>query len=78
MDIKILQSHCATSSLSQVHSVYCFGPRPHIYYKNARDDDGRSISRNVISLNILVHGVVNLLYYEHSTDKRKYFYVLKI
>ena len=26
-------------------------------------DDGRSISRNVASLNILVHDVINLLYY---------------
>ena len=28
-------------------------------------DDGRSISRNVASLNILVHDGINLLYYEH-------------
>ena len=28
-------------------------------------DDGRSISRNVDSLNILVHDVINLLYCEH-------------
>ena len=28
-------------------------------------DDGRSISQNVASLNILVHNVINLLYYEH-------------
>ena len=27
-------------------------------------DDGRSISRNVASLNILVHDVINLLYYK--------------
>ena len=26
-------------------------------------DDGRSISRNVAYLNIIVHGVINLLYY---------------
>ena len=39
-------------------------------------DDGRSISRNVASLNILVHDVINLLYYKHRTDKRKYFYVI--
>ena len=38
-------------------------------------DDGRSISRNVASLNILVHDMINLLYYEHWTVKRKYFYV---
>ena len=29
----------------------------------SRPDDGRSISRNVASLNILVHDVINLLYY---------------
>ena len=28
-----------------------------------------------ISLNILIHDVINLLYYEHWTDKLKYFYV---
>ena len=32
-------------------------------------DDGRSISPNITSLNILVHKVLNLLYYEHWTDK---------
>ena len=26
-------------------------------------DDGRSISRNVAHLNLLVHGMINLLYY---------------
>ena len=31
-------------------------------------DDGRSISRNVSHLNILVHDVINLLYYEYWTD----------
>ena len=38
-------------------------------------DDGRSISQNVAHLNILVHDVINLLYYEYWTDKQKYFYV---
>ena len=31
-----------------------------------------------VSLNILVHDVINLLYYEHWTDKYKYFYVFPI
>ena len=31
-------------------------------------------SRNVASLNILVDGLINLLYYEHLIEKRKYFY----
>ena len=35
-------------------------------------DDGRSISRNVAHLNILVHDMINLLYYEYWTDKQKY------
>ena len=38
-------------------------------------DDGRSISRNVAALNILVQDLINLLYYEHWTDKRNNFYV---
>ena len=38
-------------------------------------NDGRSISWNVVYLNILVHGVINLLYYEYWTDKQKYFHV---
>ena len=37
--------------------------------------DGRSISQNVASLHILVHDVINFLYYEHWTEERKYFYV---
>ena len=40
-------------------------------------DDGRSISRNVAHLNILVHDVINLLYYEYWTDKQKYLYVFQ-
>ena len=31
-----------------------------------------------VSLNILVHDVINLLYYEYWTDKYKYFYVFPI
>ena len=38
-------------------------------------DDGRSISRNIAHLNILVHDMINLLYYEYWTDKQKYLYV---
>ena len=37
--------------------------------------DRRNISRNVASLKILAHDGINLLYHEHWTDKRKYFYV---
>ena len=33
-------------------------------------DDGRSISQNVAHLNIVVHDVINLLYYEYWTDKQ--------
>ena len=38
-------------------------------------DDERSISFNVAILNILVHHVINLLYYEQWTDKKKYIYI---
>ena len=34
-------------------------------------DDGKSISRNVDHLKILVHDGINLLYYEYWTDKQK-------
>ena len=43
------------------------------YFSHHRDD-GRSISRNVANLNILVHDMINLLYYEYWTDKQKYLY----
>ena len=33
------------------------------------------VSQNVAHLNILVHDVINLLYYEYWKDKQKYFYV---
>ena len=38
-------------------------------------NDGRSISRKAAHLPILVHDVINLLYYEYWTDKQKYLYV---
>ena len=44
-------------------------------YFSHHPDDGRSISWNLAYLNILVHDVINLLYYEYWTDKQKYFYV---
>ena len=37
-------------------------------------NDGRSISRNVAHLKILLHDAINLLYYECWTDKQKYIY----
>ena len=33
------------------------------------------ISRKVPSLNILVHDVIDVLYYEHWTEKQKWFYI---
>ena len=38
-------------------------------------DDERSISRNIASINILFHDVINLLHYKKWADKWKYFYV---
>ena len=43
------------------------------YFSHQWPDDGRSISRNVASLNILVHDVINLLYYEHWTESKNIF-----
>ena len=34
-------------------------------YFSHYQDDGRSISRNVANLNILVHDMINLLYFEY-------------
>ena len=34
-------------------------------------DDGRCISQNIASLNILAHDVINVKYYEHWTEKQK-------
>ena len=44
-------------------------------YFSHQPDDGRSISQSVASLNMLAHDMINLLYYEHWTDKWEYFYV---
>ena len=44
-------------------------------FKEATFRDGRSISQNVASVNILGHDLISLLYYEHWTEKWKYFYV---
>ena len=75
----ILISHIV--QLLLICKFYCFHKGQHIYFKYAQQsfmlpDDGRSISRNVAHLNILVHDLTNLLYYEYSTDKQKYFSIL--
>ena len=38
-------------------------------------DDGSSISWNEASLNLHIHDLKNLLYYEHWKDKWKYIYI---
>ena len=43
------------------------------YFRHHLSDDGRSISRNITSLSILVYDLINLLHYEHWIDKQKYF-----
>ena len=45
---------------------------------NHSPDDGRSISRNVAELNLLVYDVINFLFYENWTDKQKYFTYIKM
>ena len=57
----ILISHIAQALLTKVCKFYCFCPDISFILPN----DGRSISQNVASLNILVRDMINLLYYEH-------------
>ena len=45
------------------------------FSRDTSPDDGRSISLNVAHSNILIHDMINLLYYEYWTDKQKYLYV---
>ena len=40
-------------------------------------DDGRGISQTIVSLSILVHDVINVLYCEYWTDKRKKVFLKK-
>ena len=59
-------SYYNTISLSRHEQVCLMRLRFERYFSHHRAMyDGRSISRNVASLNILVHDVINLLYYEH-------------
>ena len=51
-----------TISLSRHEQVCLMRLRFERYFSHHRVYDGRSISRNVASLNILVHDVINLLY----------------
>ena len=50
-----------TISLSRHEQVCLMRLRFERYFSHHRANDGRSISRNVASLNILVHDVINLL-----------------
>ena len=72
--VNILEGHSYynTISLSRHEQVCLNGLR----FERYRHDDGRSISGNVVHLNILVHDVINLLYYQYWTDKQKYFYIV--
>ena len=70
---KIRENYCSFGkdfihyliSLSRHEQVCLSGLRFERYFAHHRPDDGRSISRNVAHLNILVHDVTNLLYYEY-------------
>ena len=54
-----------TISLSCHEQVCLSGLCFERYFSHHWPDDGRSISRNVAHLNILVHDMINLLYYEY-------------
>ena len=45
-------------------------------YKCKIPREGRTSSKNVATLNIIVHDVINLLHFEQRTDKGNYFYLL--
>ena len=45
-------------------------------YKCKIPREGRTSSKNVATLNIFVHDVINLLHFEQRTDKGNYFYLL--
>ena len=66
--------NCITISLSRHEQVCSMRLRFERYFSNNTPNGGRSISLNITFLNILVHALINLLYYEHWTDKPKYFY----
>ena len=59
-----------TISLSR-HEQVCLMRLRFKRYFSLFSHDGRSISQNVASLNILVHDMINLLYHKHWTGKRK-------
>ena len=58
-----LFSVCNIISLSRPKQVYLMRLRFARYFPHHRAYDGRSISGNVASLSILVHDIINLLYY---------------
>ena len=45
--------------------------------RSVKNCDCDSNSQNVASLNILIHDIINILYYEHGTDQGKFIYVYK-
>ena len=53
----------STISLSRREQVRLIRLRFERYFSHHSPDDGRSISQNVASLNILVNDVINLLHY---------------
>ena len=63
-----------TISLSRHEQVCLMRLRFERYFSHHRADDGRSISRNVASLNILVHDVINLrsYFYKIISDFRSF------
>ena len=75
-----ITSCIAKLPLIQICKFYCFHPGPHRCYKYAQHNrlpnNGKSISRNVVSLNIPVHDVINLLYYkQNKTNKNIFTYI---
>ena len=58
-------------SLFFMQLVFLIRLRFDIYFSHHSSDDGRSISRNVDSLNTFVHNMIILLYYERWAERWK-------
>lgn len=43
-----------------------------------RPNKGRGFCHNIASLNLVVHGMIDLLFYEQWTDKLEYFFILVV
>ena len=60
-----IKTHYGETILAKIRKLEKTMIKYSSYTNHLQPDDGRSISRNVAHLNILVHDMINLLYYEY-------------